>query len=747
MVIDRALDPLIIKEYESIKTALVKIDKNQQQVILVVSEEGVLLGIATDGDIRRWLIKQPEVDLNKPIKSVMKVDFISVHEQTDTARVEQFFSNEIKFIPLLDDMGRLVGIARPSSDTFLMGNRKIGVGQPAFIIAEIGNNHNGSIELAKKLVDLAAEAGADCVKFQMRDLGSLYSNRGKAGDKREDLGSQYTLDLLNKFNLTPEQMFEVFDYCKSRNILAFCTPWDLQSLEHLKRYGMPGFKIASADLTNHELLTAAAKIGKPLICSSGMTTESEIRAAVKVLSGTGVPFALLHCNSTYPAPFSDINLRYMPMLKEIAHCPVGYSGHERGINVAVAAVALGANIIEKHFTIDRAMEGNDHRVSLLPDEFKKMVEGIREVELALGSGQKTVLSQGELMNREVLGKSVVVSRAVSKGTTFTPDMLDIKSPGKGLPAYRKGDVIGKIANRDFAPGDFIFPSDLSEGGTSETTFRFKRRWGIPVRYHDFKQMLTKANPELIEFHLSYKDIEEDAHQFFDKPLNMHYVVHAPELFAGDHILDLASSDESYRQASIANMQRIVDITRSLKTYFTTERPLIVANVGGFTADKNMPVAERAERYKRVAESLRKVDSAGVEIIPQTMPPFPWHFGGQRFHNLFVDPDEIVEFCKTYGYRVCLDIAHSKLACNHYKWSFREFVEKVGPYTAHYHISDALGADGEGLQIHDGEIDFKALSDIMNHVSPEASFIPEIWQGHKDSGSGFWTALSRLQKWF
>ena len=212
-----------------------------------------------------------------------------------------------------------------------------------------------------------------------------------------------------------------------------CTPFDLESLSQLESYGMSAYKIASADLTNHVLLKEMCKTGKPLICSTGMANESEISDSVELLKKNGANFALLHCNSTYPAPFKDINLSYLSKLKKIGeNCEVGYSGHERGFSVPVAAVSLGARIIEKHFTLDKSMEGNDHKVSLLPKEFKNMVKYIREVELAMGNNGVRTISQGEMMNREVLAKSLIANKCIKKGEIILKEYVEIRSPGNGL---------------------------------------------------------------------------------------------------------------------------------------------------------------------------------------------------------------------------------------------------------------------------------------------------------------------------
>ncbi len=746
MLIDRNLAKYIVFAEDSILNALKKISDNKSRIIFSVTEAGVLEGILTDGDFRRWLVNQSTIDLNKSVATISNKNFKYAFFEDDPEKIQSYFSEQIEFIPLLDRSHHLVAIARKRADSIQIGNFTIDAASPAFIIAEIGNNHNGSLELAKKLIDEAVAAGADCAKFQLRSMKALYRNAGDANDATEDLGSQYTLDLLSRFQLSSEEMLAAFNYCKERGIIPLCTPWDLESLAILEDYDMPAYKVASADLTNHDLLKALAKTGKPLICSTGMSTEAEIKESVQFLQRLGAMYVLLHCNSTYPAPFKDVNLNYLERLKEIGDCPVGYSGHERGINVAIAAVAKGAKIIEKHFTLDKYMEGNDHKVSLLPAEFKAMIEGIRQVEEALGTATERRLSQGELMNRETLAKSLVINCDLEAGQIIKEEMLEVKSPGKGLQPNRKAELIGLKAKRAFKTGDFFYSSDLVQEQVQARNYKFKRPWGIPVRYHDFKTILAKSNPDLLEFHLSYKDLEQDIQQYFDQPYDLDLVVHSPELFAGDHVLDLCSQDENYRQRSIAELQRVIDITLALKSFFkSSSRPCIVTNIGGFTIDAPLSVSKRGDLYRLLLESLSALDSEAVEIIPQTMPPFPWHFGGQRYHNLFVDPEDIVEFCSQNKYRVCLDVSHSKLACNHHKLSFKEFIEQVGPYVAHLHVADAEGLDGEGLQIGEGEVDFPALAEYLAKTAPQASFIPEIWQGHKNEGEGFWIALERLEK--
>jgi sialic acid synthase SpsE/sugar phosphate isomerase/epimerase len=623
-----------------------------------------------------------------------------------------------------------------------IGNHEIGAGR-AYVIAEIGNNHNGSFERAVQMIDLALDAGADCVKFQMRHLEDVYRQRTLRKDG-EDLGTEYVLDLLRRFELTVDEHRKLAGYCAAKGILYLCTPWDSTSVGVLESFAVPAYKVASADLTNLPLLDSLAKTGKLLILSTGMSQTEEVEISVAFLNQRSVQFVLLHCNSTYPAPLHDINLKWINQLRKI-HPLVGYSGHERGINVSLAAVALDACVIERHFTLDRNMEGPDHAASLTHTEFKRMIEGIREIEGALGQGKARQLSQGEMINRENLGKSLVAATSLKKGVVLGAEHIKVRSPGQGLSPQRYEALLGRTLQHDMMEEDFFYPSDLKDQRIEPRLYQFKRPWGVPVRYHDFEEYAARINPDLWEFHLSYSDMELKPDDFLSGSYNSGFVVHAPELFANSRLMDLASPDEAYRQQSILETQRVINITRDLKRFFPrTIRPMIVANIGGFTMDAPLPPEVITAYYERFAESLIQLDIDGVELIPQTMAPFPWHFGGQRFQNIFVLIDEIVDWCKRLQLRMCFDISHTRLTCNHFNIDFYDFAEKIAPLSAHLHLGDALGLNGEGLQIGEGDIDFVRLGAILSKGCPEASFIPEIWQGHKNGGEGFWTALEKLE---
>ena len=746
MIIERHLSPYLVFADDSVLVALRKMTENRERIVFCVDSNGLLRGSLSDGDFRRWIVANPDADLEVASAQVANTSVASAPLGSTTEEILELLPAGASHLPLLDDRGRLTALAINRASELRIGDHRIGENQPSFIIAEIGNNHQGDLELGRRLVDAAADAGADCVKFQLRDMDALYRQSGSASGG-EDLGAQYTLDLLAKYSLPAQELFQLFDHARDRGIEVMCTPWDLPSVQALVDYGIPAFKIASADLTNHDLLREAGRHGRPLILSTGMSREEEIRETAELVRSLGVPFAMLHCQSTYPAPFKDVNLAYMDRLEEIAQAPVGYSGHERGIHVPVAAVARGARIIEKHLTVDRSLEGNDHKVSLLPDEFAAMVQQIREVEESLGTSAERVVSTGEAMNRINLAKSLVAARPLEIGAVISESDVAVKSPGRGLQPNALPQLVGRTVRRAMAEGDFFFKGDLKETVPTGRQFQFNRPWGLPVRYHDVEALTKDCTPDFLEFHFSYKDLEIDVDSVFSQPLPMGFTTHLPDLFAGDFLVDLASQDQVHWERSIAEVQRTIDITRQLTRWFPSEQePIMVVTMGGFTTDRHISPEERTPKYERIAEALKRLDSSGVRIAAQTLPPFPWLMGGQQYHNLFLDPRDTAEFARSTGTDLCLDISHTKLAATFLNIPFSETVELLAPHTIHLHLVDATGVDGEGVQVGEGDVDWPALAEQLDRLVPGAPFIPEIWQGHINNGEGFWTALDRLEQW-
>ncbi len=329
------------------------------------------------------------------------------------------------------------------------------------IIAEAGVNHNGSIEIAKQLVDAAVEAGVDIIKFQTFKADRLVSKDAKKAEyQKENIGdgddSQYRM--LKELELSDSDHRELVDYCRQRGIRFWSTAFDLESIDFLHDLGLRLWKIPSGEITNYPFIKKIASFHEPVIMSTGMCDEQDIKAAMQVLTDNGLTkdqITILHCNTEYPTPMHDVNLKAMLTIQHDFGTKVGYSDHTRGIEVPIAAVALGAQVIEKHFTLDRSMKGPDHKASFEPQELKAMVKAIRNIELAVGGDGAKHVSWSERKNMAIARKSIVAARDIKAGEVFTEDNLTVKRPGNGISPMKWDEVLGQTAKRGFAEDELI----------------------------------------------------------------------------------------------------------------------------------------------------------------------------------------------------------------------------------------------------------------------------------------------------
>lgn len=328
------------------------------------------------------------------------------------------------------------------------------------IIAEAGVNHNGSIELAKRLVDAAAEAGADYVKFQTFKADKIASKQAQkaAYQKQSTDVSESQLEMLKRLELDENAHLELIAYCKEKNIAFLSTAFDFESIELLQKLGIILGKIPSGELTNLPFLRKMAKAFPEIILSTGMANMDEVKATINALLQAGTKrdnLTVLHCNTEYPTPFQDVNLKAMLTIEKELNVPIGYSDHTLGIEISIAAVAMGAKVIEKHFTLDRNMEGPDHKASLEPSELKTMIASIRNIELALsGTGDK-LTSNSEQKNKEIARKSIVASKKIAIGEVLTEDNITVKRPGNGITPMLWDSVIGQKAQKNFEEDELI----------------------------------------------------------------------------------------------------------------------------------------------------------------------------------------------------------------------------------------------------------------------------------------------------
>jgi len=345
--------------------------------------------------------------------------------------------------------------------TLQIGTREIGHNHPTFVIAEAGINHQGDVEIAKQLISKAKFCGADAVKFQKRTINRILTKSGLAMpyDNPNSFGETYGKHK-EALELSFENYYELKKYADEQGIIFCASGWDEESIDFLDELGVPFFKMASADLTNFPLLQHTAKKGKPVILSTGMSTMEQVKDAYNVVNKINAQIAVLQCTSTYPSKFNEINLNVIHTFKkEFPDAVIGFSGHELGIAIPPVAVALGARIIERHFTLDRTMKGGDHVASLEPQGFEKMVRDIHHVEEAMGSFQKEI-QPSELPIYKKLAKSIVSKVPIQRGTPITRDMLTTKGPGTGIPPTKLEQVIGKTIKKDIDEDMVLIEEDI-----------------------------------------------------------------------------------------------------------------------------------------------------------------------------------------------------------------------------------------------------------------------------------------------
>jgi N-acetylneuraminate synthase len=356
------------------------------------------------------------------------------------------------------------------------------------------------------------------------------------------------------------------------------------------------------------------------------------------------------------------------------------------------------------------------------------------------------MSRGEILNREVLGKSLVAARRIEPGETLTPSLITVKGPALGLSPQRYPELVGRVAERPIEADEPFLERDLGIVVRLDMEHTLPMEWGFTVRFRDFEETLA-YRPQMLEFHFTDQDLDEhypgrDFTAASPHPLKL--VVHAPE-FWDRTLVDLCSQDERQRKASVGLIQKSVDLTREMAPYFVGT-PKVIIHPGAMSLDH--PVREKQALYDNLRRSMEEIDGAGVELLLENLPPHPWYFGGQWLTNAFMDACEIRDFIAPLGLKFCYDSSHHKLYCN---WAHVDFYEQVRlllPYIGHLHLSDGAGLDGEGLQIGEGAIDWVHFFQVLSAGKPESyrgTMIPEIWRGHQRGGEGFIIAIGRLSE--
>ena len=596
------------------------------------------------------------------------------------------------------------------------------------VIAEIGINHNGLVSRAAQLIELAAEAGVHAVKFQYRNLDNTYS------DTVREIGDEILLNEIKKNYLTPVELISVTQHAKSLGLEAGISFFDEDDILDFGSdiADFDFFKMPSVELMNASLIDAFLKLDRHLYISLGAHSEHEIDEAFARLPADG--WTPLHCISNYPLTLQNARLGYLRHLQKKWGREFGYSSHDDHWEVCLLAMQLGATVIERHITLDPTEEGLDHSSSSPAEDFQKLClfadyQGV----LNTGDGPR-VPNQGELLNRQNLGRSYFAARDLHSGEILEPADLVYRSPNIGLNKTDVDEYLFNEIHHDVKKGASISGSVFSESLTlPENVVAFARQVGLslPVRLHDLQNMESLFPIGAFEFHLSYGEVLSEIDLSGIDAANR-YSIHLPDYVNSTQLIDPFSRDNDQKSSSLDIIERTVSLAERLQDLTGTEVPV----VGSFSVVHT----DIEEFHAEYAVLLKSYLERGIDVVPQWLPPIAWYFGGSvRLHamNDLVDADLLV----SNNLGVCLDMCHMILGRNYFDFSVDELLDKLQGHVRHVHIADAAGIDGEGLAVGEGEIDNLPL--FKRAIEYDCLKVIEVWQGHFDNGAGFRKALIKM----
>ena len=657
MILVRDIAGFLVLEDEPVEAALRRISANKSRAVFVVAPDGRLVGSLTDGDFRRWLVGTDSPSLAVPCGEVAHRDCTWVRAGDASAKVDLLFTDAITLIPVLDDRRRVVAVARPRVKELVIDGRRIAAGEPSFVIAEIGINHNGSVDAgASELVDLAADRRRRLREVPAARHGRALPRRGAGergrGPRRRSTPSTCcsTLQPADRASC-----FEVFDHCRDVGIdTAVHAVGRAERATSSSSYGIPAFKIASADLTNHALLDARrGDHGTPADrLHRHVDRGRDPRDASPCCGPAARPYALLHCQSTYPAPFKDVNLRYLDRLAEIGDCPVGYSGHERGFHVARGRGRPRCH--DHREALHRRPRHGGQRpqgLACCPTSSPRWSGASARSRRPWASAGARAVSTGEMMNRrqprQEPGRRPRHRAGRRRSTDADRRRQEPRAAGcSPTPLDR---LVGRTADPAPVPaGDFFYATDLSDAvSKGRATTRLPPAVG-PARALPrlSRPSPPSRTPDFLEFHFSYKDLEIDLATML-VPSGCRWATRAtaPTCSPATSSSNLAAEDDAHWERSIAELQRVIDLTRALRPVLhRRRRRRRHLSVGGFTSDRHA-AARRAARHVRAGRGRSRPGRRrrGCGCSRQTLPPFPWYLGGQLYCNLFVDPFDTAQF--------------------------------------------------------------------------------------------------------
>lgn len=599
------------------------------------------------------------------------------------------------------------------------------------LIAEIGINHDGSFDKAKELIAASADSGADAIKFQYRNLKNTY-----ASDMVKEIGDEILLQEIHKNYLSPDEILKLSTYAKERRLdvgISFFTETDIHDFQDTIAI-FDFFKIPSAELTNKDLIDAILALKRHLYISTGCHTEVEIETAFNHLPKDG--WSPMHCISNYPVSMENARLGYLTHLKNRWNRGVGYSSHDANWEVCLLAMQLGADVIERHITLDTRADGLDHSSSSTPGEFAKISAFSKAKELVLGGNGPRVPNQGELLNRQNIGRSFYADGNLPIGHILSQNDVSYRAPNVGLNSLDIDKFLGKPLIQPVAHGTSLVPSMFTKRTRlSERVTNFARNaeLSLPVRLHDLSTMQAQFPIGAFEFHLSFGEVLSEIDLSTLDRLNR-YSIHLPDYINSKQLIDPFSKSNAQREESRVIIERTVQLSERIQDLTGHNVPI----VGSFSAVH----LSRDDFFQTHADFFAEYQRRGVTILPQWLPPIAWYFGGSVKLNAMNEPID-TEFLKQHEMPFCLDISHLIMGRNCYNFSATAMISDLLPLVGHIHIADAAGIDGEGLAIGEGEPENLEL--IRQLLDVRCLKVIEVWQGHLDQGAGFQKALTRLEE--
>jgi sialic acid synthase SpsE len=617
-------------------------------------------------------------------------------------------------------------------------------------IAEIGLNHNGDVEEARKLIRASHESDCDCVKFQIRNAPSEYSSN--------ELSGEIVSDYIKRTFLTHDQYLSLCDFARSFGLTVFASPWDLSSLQWCINVGFKTIKVPSALASDLHFLNQICSNDVELLISTGMLSDADVRTLHTFLVEAQANFFFMHCQSMYPTPLRYLNLAYVTRLQEITAAPVGYSGHDQGIYGSLMAIEYGARIIEKHITRDRSKYGIDQAASLLPSEFNELTRlGTQISQAKILNNDPAIekrLLPGEKANRIALAHSVAYKHNLPVGHELVLDDLIPVNHGTGTSALEFIQLKTRRLSRSVARGSLFSLSDVDHDHTKLTDARTVIKSGnidirIPVRYRDCAEICTTFETCKVEFHLTRNDIRttpESLVQIHDTIDLKFCSFHAPDIYDDDLIFSPVSADPITRDKSRANAHVLLEhISCFISHHPSISKIPLVMSISG--CDYDSSICDKSNAYEQISLYIQDLNAQypQIDILPQTLPKYAWYLGGSRDVHFFANPHEILSFLSLGDFRICLDIAHLYMSCVAFGLDFPFYFKKLAPHVGHWHLAGARGVDDEGISLEHSEYDIISVLEFLSQHS--CGTVLETWNGHLDSYSGFINDLSFVHRCF